>query len=313
MTELHIGAGGWAYFNVTGMTPLRAYSQAFGFVEVNSTFYVLPDPKATEGWRRAVPPGFRFAVRANRAITHADPFVMSPKADQALQKTLEVCHALKADALHFQAPPSFRIDDVFVKRMGDFFGSFKAGTMLLALEARGLGKGEESLPPAFAETLQDHDVIHCVDLLKGEKPAYESNVLYTRIFGRGEHNIYQPDDGELKQIHASSQKHGRAYVTFHGARMYSDAARLVTFEKTGKFPAVTPFLGMESLRSVLEEDAKFPTTKEDLVKDQGWKLFDASKGRRARAEEVLRVIPEGTYSNVNDVMKAVPVKGKQVA
>jgi uncharacterized protein YecE (DUF72 family) len=315
MTELYVGAGGWAYFKVQGMSPLKTYSKAFGFVEVNSTFYALPAPGVAEGWRRAVPPGFRFAVRANRVVTHKDPFLLTPEADRALQGTLEVCQALKADVLHFQAPPSFRIDAGASRRLDEFFGSLKAGTMLLALEARGREEGKGGitrLPDAFTETLRDHNVLHCVDLLKGERPANGSRILYTRIFGKGEHNIYQPDDGELGQIHAYSERHEKAYVTFHGARMYSDAARLTAFERTGRFPAITPFLGAESLKSVLEEDSKFPATKQDLIRDVGWKLFDASEAKRMRVEEALRLIPEGVYGNVNDVTAAVQPKGKHI-
>ena len=42
---LHIGAGGWAYFQVPGSDSLTAYSKAFDFVEVNSTFYTTPSIK----------------------------------------------------------------------------------------------------------------------------------------------------------------------------------------------------------------------------------------------------------------------------
>jgi hypothetical protein len=189
--------------------------------------------------------------------------------------------------------------------------------MLLALEVRGAGTERGGVPPAhahaFAKALQDHNVIHCVDSLKGEKPAYESDTLYTRIFGRGEHNTYQPDDDELKFTQATSARHGKAYVTFHGARMYSDAARMITYGKTGEFPPVTKFTGLESLKSVLEEDAKFPTTRQELVKDQGWKLYDTHDGRKARAEDALQIIPEKAYGNVNDVVKALhDVKGGQL-
>ena len=46
------------------------------------------------------------------------------------------------------------------------------------------------------------------------------------------------------------------YPTFHGARMYSDAARLKVYEKSGTFPKVTKSAGLASLKTVLEEDAK---------------------------------------------------------
>lgn len=37
-----VGAGGRAYFQVPGKPPLKAYSEIFNFVEVNSTFYEYP-------------------------------------------------------------------------------------------------------------------------------------------------------------------------------------------------------------------------------------------------------------------------------
>ena len=43
MPELIIGCGGWQYFLIPGVDSLEIYSQAFRFVEVNSTFYTLPN------------------------------------------------------------------------------------------------------------------------------------------------------------------------------------------------------------------------------------------------------------------------------
>src|SRR4030065_255060 len=45
-----------------------------------------------------------------------------------------------------------------------------------------------------------NNMIHSVDLSKGEKPAYETDILYTRLFGKGTHNIYQPTDQELEEV-----------------------------------------------------------------------------------------------------------------
>lgn len=56
-----IGAGGWAYFNIPGMDPLEAYSLAFDFVEVNSTFYQLPSDNTINSWAAKVPGNFRFS------------------------------------------------------------------------------------------------------------------------------------------------------------------------------------------------------------------------------------------------------------
>ena len=70
MVEYLVGTGGWAYFNVPGKQPLKAYSEVFNFVEVNYTFYEYPDVRRVERWRRAVPEDFTFSVRCNQDLTH---------------------------------------------------------------------------------------------------------------------------------------------------------------------------------------------------------------------------------------------------
>lgn len=49
---------------------LAWYSGRFDTVEVNNTFYHLPTESAVETWRETVPPGFRFAAKGSRFITH---------------------------------------------------------------------------------------------------------------------------------------------------------------------------------------------------------------------------------------------------
>jgi uncharacterized protein YecE (DUF72 family) len=56
---------------------LEWYAERFDSVELNSTHYGTPSAKTVEGWRRDVPPDFRFAVKLHRFGTHrkklADP------------------------------------------------------------------------------------------------------------------------------------------------------------------------------------------------------------------------------------------------
>ena len=49
---------------------LELYAQRFDTVEVNSTFYRLARRPAVEGWVSQTPPGFLFAVKASRYLTH---------------------------------------------------------------------------------------------------------------------------------------------------------------------------------------------------------------------------------------------------
>jgi uncharacterized protein YecE (DUF72 family) len=49
---------------------LRYYASRLPIVEINNTFYRLPNPSVIDDWRAQVPAAFRFAVKASRRITH---------------------------------------------------------------------------------------------------------------------------------------------------------------------------------------------------------------------------------------------------
>jgi uncharacterized protein YecE (DUF72 family) len=302
LTEYLIGAGGWAYFRVPSLHPLSAYAKAFSFVEVNSTFYQIPMLREAERWRKLVPPDFRFAVRASRIITHNHKLQPTPEALDALEQMRQICKALGADVLHFQTPPSFKPDQIAAKSFRDLISSVELAKTRLALEIR----NEDLLTAHTTMTriMQDHDVVHCVDLSKGEKPAYESDTLYTRLFGKGEHNRYQPTDEELTEIDSKALNGSfqKVVMSFHFVRMYKDAARMKIYKQTGRFPAITKTTGLSSLGEVLSEDASFPSSKQELVQSQGWKLFDLTGEERTRAGDYLQKLPERTYSNVGEVV-----------
>jgi uncharacterized protein YecE (DUF72 family) len=49
---------------------LAAYAARLPTVEINATFYRLPQAKTLAAWRDAVPPGFVFALKGSRRVTH---------------------------------------------------------------------------------------------------------------------------------------------------------------------------------------------------------------------------------------------------
>jgi uncharacterized protein YecE (DUF72 family) len=305
LAEYLIGAGGWAYFKVPGLHPLVAYSKAFNFVEVNSTFYQIPPLKDMERWRSLVPHDFQFAVRAHRSLTHTLKLEPTPKIFETFQVMKQICHLLNANILHLQTPSSLSKSPTLSGKLHDFLSSVNLGELRLALEIRGMSASK--LPVELVNVMQNHDVVHCVDLSKGEMPAYDSNVLYSRLFGKGYHNVYQPTDGELKEIDkkALSRNFQKMVLSFHFVRMYKDAARLNIYKQTGRFPKITKSEGLASLEEILREDAEFPSSKQELVKDQGWKLFDVTEDNRVHAREYLQRLPERTYNSINDVMNAL--------
>lgn len=79
VTEVRIGCSGWMYGDWRGrLYPerqpqrrwLELYAQRFDTVEVNSTFYRLARRDAVADWVAQTPPGFVFAVKASRYLTH---------------------------------------------------------------------------------------------------------------------------------------------------------------------------------------------------------------------------------------------------
>ena len=301
MTEFLIGTGGWAYFRIPDVDPLVAYARAFNFVEVNSTFYEIPKTETVKSWRRVVPQNFEFSVRCNRRLTHELKFDSIPESHAILEKMVKICDVLEAQVLHFQTPPSFKYDEANTKKVRDFFRSAKLDNLRIALEARDTRRHSNS----FVKMLQDLDIIHCVDLLNVKEPAYLNDILYTRLFGKGNHNIYQPLDSELEQIDQVASKRGvkKALVTFHFIRMNKDAARFKIYKETGEFPMVTKSTGVNSLAEVLGEDAKFPTTKTELLAHQGWKIIDLTPGERVHASDILQKLPEKTYNKIDDIIQ----------
>jgi len=76
---VHVGCSGWQYRHWRGnfypaTLPQKAwleyYARHFDTVEINNTFYRLPEPATFKDWRRRVPRHFTYAVKASRFLTH---------------------------------------------------------------------------------------------------------------------------------------------------------------------------------------------------------------------------------------------------
>ncbi|MCX9082596.1 MAG: DUF72 domain-containing protein [Candidatus Methanoperedens sp.] len=296
---MYIGAGGWAYFKVSGFDSLAAYSKAYDFVEVNSTFYTTPPIEMVRSWRQRVPDDFMFSVRCHKDLTHKYMLFPGKESYEIINRSLRICSELKATILHIQTPPAFN-PDKNLENIHDFFSSVDPGNVRLAWEIRG------KVSDRMVNFLHDMGIIHCTDISR-EMPVVDSDILYTRLFGHGEHNLYQFDDVELLKIETIAKEKRRedVYLTFHGEKMYSDAARLKVYEKSGTFPKVTKATGLASLKIVLEEDAKFPITKSELIEKQGWKVFDLTGNEHVHTNVLLARLPDRKYSSVNDVIGAL--------
>jgi uncharacterized protein YecE (DUF72 family) len=119
---LHVGTAGWSIPSAHARefpqfgTHLQRYATRLNAVEINSSFY-RPHRKTTyERWADSVPPGFRFAVKTPREITHEHALrdCTAPLA----RFTLEVAGlGERLGVILVQLPPSL----VFEARIASFF------------------------------------------------------------------------------------------------------------------------------------------------------------------------------------------------
>src|SRR2546425_4794900 len=301
MGQLHIGAGGWDYFSVPNGDRLKAYSSVYDFVEVNSTYYQLPSQATLASWRKRVPPEFEFSVRCQKDVAELHRLELTPKTIRIIDSMEKICRRLRAGVLTILIRKALVGDKELVPKLNAFLSTLSLGRTSIAIEFRGGEPKEKTL-----KTLHDHDALHSIDI-STQDPKVESSILYSRLFGKGEENVYEFDDNELRDIaaKASGPKFEKSILAFHGVRMYRDAARLKTFLNSGKFPSLTGQVGLESLREVLMEDTVFPASKSQLVREQGWKLFDKTTEERVRAGLVLEKLPEGAYGTLDDVLASL--------
>ncbi len=112
--ELRVGTSGWSYkhwlevFYPKQLQPqqwLAYYSRHFDTVEINNTFYHLPQETTVHKWYSTVPEGFIFAMKLSRFITHQKKL---RHVEDALEKFLERMAPLreKTGPILIQLPPN---------------------------------------------------------------------------------------------------------------------------------------------------------------------------------------------------------------
>jgi uncharacterized protein YecE (DUF72 family) len=170
---------------------LEYYARYFPTVELNNTFYMLPQAATFDGWRENAPDGFLYAVKANRFITHMkklkDPELHLPKMFELVNLLGE-----KLGPVLYQLPPRWRWNG---ERFEEFLKALPQGVQQ-AVEVR-----ETSwLNDAFFSLLHKHEVAYCIASL----PDYQTPVcatapfVYLRFHGSGEMYYYNYTHAELE-------------------------------------------------------------------------------------------------------------------
>lgn len=163
MARLYLGTSGWAYpewkgkfypAKIAADDMLPFYARHFDAVELNNSFYRMPATTSIAKWRDAVQPGFRFALKAPREITHTRRLL---DAEPPTARFIELVTMMddRRGPILFQLPPYQRAD---IARLTGFLDFLRPFGQQVVFEFRHDSWLEE---PVF-DLLRAHDAALCL-------------------------------------------------------------------------------------------------------------------------------------------------------
>ena len=191
-TEILIGTSGWNYATgrgtwngvfypsrrPRGFDELAYYAEHFDTVEVNSTFYRMPEPAMSEAWVRRTPLGFQFAIKLFQKFTHPDMYLARDgvsdwdlsRADVDLfRRGIDpLAEGGRLAALLLQFPPSFHADVETRDYLDWLLEAFEGYPLAVELRHR-------SWSDDGAETAARLDA-HAASLVLIDEPKFSSSI-----------------------------------------------------------------------------------------------------------------------------------------
>lgn len=185
--NIFIGTSGWNYDHWRGnFYPLEMpqqewlsyYCSKFNTVEVNNTFYKQPANHTFDQWHDEAPPGFLFAVKASRYLTHMRKL---NKPREPLKRLLRGARRLKTrlGPILYQLPPNWKKN---LKRLREFVQILPTDlTHVIEFRER------DWLTEETYSLLAEHNICLCVhDMLPRHPRRVTGPAIYVRFHGTGE-------------------------------------------------------------------------------------------------------------------------------
>jgi uncharacterized protein YecE (DUF72 family) len=217
-----------------------SYYKQFSVVEVQQTFYDPPTLTTLERWRVQAPADFEFTMKAWQVITHRgtsrtyrrlrSPFDERARAEaggfqlnttvlRAWERTVMCAQVLRATAILFQCPASFKSTDENVSAMQRFFAAIdRPEQVRLMWEPRGPWPDD-----LVSQLCCELGLVHAVDPFV--RRSLTPELIYWRLHGNKSHYANYTD-AELQQIREWVPKGaGDAYVLFNNVPRVQDIRR----------------------------------------------------------------------------------------
>jgi uncharacterized protein YecE (DUF72 family) len=223
-----VGTSGWTYAEWRGVfypprlarrLELEHLADRLATVELNASFYALQRRENYPSWVRRTPPGFRFAVKGWRAVTHERRLVdvREPLAAFFASGVLELGE--KLGPVLWQLPPGLRFDPAVLARFCALLPRTTTAAAELAASASGATDPADPVDvverplrhavevrhrshedPALAEVLRAHDVALVTADTGGRWPLLQERTAdfsYLRLHGSPELYVSGYDDAAL--------------------------------------------------------------------------------------------------------------------
>ena len=213
--RINVGTSGYSYKEWKGTfypddlpaaKMLPYYAERFDSVEINNTFYRMPEAKTLAKWATEVPDGFTFILKAPQRITHQKKLV---ETSDDIRYLFEVAESLgpKLGPVLFQLPPFSRKD---VPRLRDFIATLPHDRRI-AFEFRHASWFDEET----YDVLRARDVALCA-ADTDEVTDVDGLVVPTASWGYARLRRTEYAEGELAQWAARVQRQpwSDAYVFF---------------------------------------------------------------------------------------------------
>ncbi len=218
MARAAIGISGWRYppwrgvFYPQGLrqaSELHFASRTFSSIEINGSFYSLMRPETYQAWYDETPPGFAFAVKGGRYITHLKRLkdVAAPLANFFASGLLRLRE--KLGPILWQLPPQQPFDEGKLRAFFELLprSTEQASQLARRHDQRLSGRSETRaltdqplrhaleirhpsfVDPRFIDLLREYEVAACVADTAGLFPCIEdvtADFVYVRLHGATE-------------------------------------------------------------------------------------------------------------------------------
>jgi uncharacterized protein YecE (DUF72 family) len=206
--QYYVGCSGWSYsawqgpfypVNIEGSHWLNYYAHIFDYVEIDSSFYRIPNIFTVKNWYKKTPENFRFTAKFPKVITHDKQL---KDASRELERFFEVMYPLadKILTLLIQLPPSLKITEGIEnlrKLIPELDGRFR-----YAVEVRDRSWFQDLAYSFFA----NNNICMVWSQLAeiATPPIATADFLYVRFIG--DRSISEKDFGKIQKDRVSEMK-----------------------------------------------------------------------------------------------------------